>query len=92
MAFVAAGLMGVLWWADGSSVPPRLETVTAVVRSPDGLPSATPAFVASVSTGMAILPALMLSEEVSQVRGSGTGAEAVFRIASLPVVSGSEEP
>lgn len=48
------------------------------------LPSATPAFVATMSTGMAILPALMLAEEVPVQRVSlDEGAAPTVRTAGL---------
>ena len=46
---------------------------------PISLPNATPAFMASVSTGMAILPALMLAEEVPVRRVSQAESEPAFR-------------
>ena len=76
-ALAAVGLVVVVIGASvvalaGSESPGELARLPAVTTLPDRettrlrseLPSATPSFVASVSTGMAILPALMLAEEV----------------------------
>ena len=56
----------------------RLPTVVLEPSTEDFVPSdpfvsATPAFVATVSTGMAILPALMLAAEVPAAPGDGSG-------------------
>lgn len=72
----------------GSSGLARLPTVvleaggaTASMRTP--LPNATPAYLATMSTGMAILPALMLAEEIPPVRMGESPAVVPVRAVSL---------
>lgn len=69
---VAARLPAVILEADLTSMNERIE-----------LPDATPAFVASVSTGMAILPALLLAEEVPLRQAVNTEGRASVRTAGL---------
>jgi uncharacterized membrane protein YfcA len=64
----AFAILAVLGMAAGLSSPPDIARHHAVDVSPDlhgdGMTSTTPAFVSSFSTGMAIIPALLLVEEV----------------------------
>lgn len=67
----------------------RIATLPQVVTAPTldevqpALPDAKPAFLASMSSGMAILPALMLAEEVLIRRASGDGSGVTLRTAGL---------
>jgi predicted anti-sigma-YlaC factor YlaD len=66
-----------------------IATLPAVVTAPSldevqpALPDAKPAFLASMSSGMAILPALMLAEEVPIRRASSDGSGVTLRTAGL---------
>jgi hypothetical protein len=55
-----------------------LEATPATPGQYDPMPDATPAFVATVSTGMAILPALLLAEEVPFRTTANTEGEAAL--------------
>lgn len=65
----------------GEGEPGSVARLPAVVLEPNvapgaaqgELPNATPAFMATMSTGMAILPALMLSEEIPAARAGESG-------------------
>jgi hypothetical protein len=65
-----------------------IATLPVVTTSPTldqlhpGFPDAKPAFLASMSSGMAILPALLLAEEVPVVRASNEGGD-LLRTAGL---------
>lgn len=63
-----------------ATLPPVVATPTELQPL---LPDAKPAFLASMSSGMAILPALMLAEEVPMVRTSGDGSGVALRTAGL---------
>jgi len=66
-----------------------IATLPTVVSAPTfaevqpALPDAQPAFLASMSSGMAILPALMLAEEVPIRRANGDGSGVTLRTAGL---------
>lgn len=66
-----------------------IATLPAVVTAPTlgdvqpALPDAKPAFLASMSSGMAILPALMLAEEMPIRRANGEGSGVTLRTAGL---------
>ncbi len=62
---------------------PTVVTAPTLAEVQPTLPDAKPAFLASMSSGMAILPALMLAEEVPMVRASGDGSGVTLRTAGL---------
>lgn len=91
---VALGLFAVVM-RDGGAAPSEASNVArlpSVVYRPNGvplgvnatLPVAPPAFVASVSTGMAVWPALLMMEE-AQSRYAGRRREAAVRAVSYTV-------
>ena len=86
---VAVTVVGVATMSFTRASEATIATLPAVVTAPTlaevqpTLPDAKPAFLASMSSGMAILPALMLAEEVPMVRASGDGSGVTLRTAGL---------
>lgn len=67
----------------GVATLPTVTTAPTIDQVQPQLPDAKPAFLASMSSGMAILPALMLAEEVPIRRTHGDGSGVTLRTAGL---------
>lgn len=89
VAAVAVTVIGAATMSFTHASDATIATLPAVTTSPTleqlqpRFPDAKPAFLASMSSGMAILPALLLAEEVPMVRASNEGGEVTLRTAGL---------